>query len=155
MNKSVKISSLVAVGFLAGLVVGGYLFTDTQPRSFLALHRCEKQCLKPNDIVGLLAAVGIQRVGGRLPGVVMETDKTIVLKHPMPSAPVHLLIIPKRDIKNIADVTAEDREYLTDALLVAGEVIRERNLTRYEVTTNGPSAQQVTYLHFHLRGYLE
>ncbi len=135
--------------------MGGYLFSDTQPRSFLALHRCDQRCLKPNELLGLLAAVGIQRVGARLPGVVTETDKTIVISHPLPSAPVHLLIIPKRDIKNIADATAADREYLTDALVVAGALIRERKLTRYEVSTNGPGVQQVAYLHFHLLGYPE
>lgn len=155
MNRGVKIVSLVAVGFLVGVVVGGYLFSDTQPRSFLAVNRCEARCLKPNELLGLLASVGIQRFGGQLPGVVAETEKTIVFKHPLPSAPVHLLIIPKRDIRNIADATAADREYITDALLVAGELVRERKLTRYEVTTNGPGVQQAAYLHFHLRGHPE
>ena len=85
-----------------------------------------------------------------LTSLVKETDKTIVLEHPSPQARIHYLVIPKKDMKNIADVPGADREYLLDAINVAGEIIRAKNLTNYRLTTNGPGYQGVTYLHFHL-----
>jgi diadenosine tetraphosphate (Ap4A) HIT family hydrolase len=60
------------------------------------------------------------------------------------------VIIPKKDIKDIADISDEDREYLIDAFAVLGGIIRDKNLTYYKLYTNGPRYQTVNYLHFHL-----
>ncbi len=39
---------------------------------------------------------------------------------------------------------------LFDVFKVTGEMIREQNLVDYQLVTNGPGRQGVTYLHFHL-----
>jgi histidine triad (HIT) family protein len=132
------------------VVLGGYLFSDTRPRSFLALNRYEGTCLQANELVGLLASVGVQRFTALAPKVVKETDKTIVIEHPSPAARLHYLVIPKKDIKNLGEFAEADGEYLVDAFKVAREIIREKNLTDYRLTTNGPGFQSATYLHFHL-----
>jgi len=134
--------------FITGILLGGYLFHATQPRSFLTFNDCNTHCFKPKDVLGLIASVGIQK--GILPGVLKETDKTIVINHPFPEAKTHYVIIPKKDIKNIGSVSTEDREYLVDAMTVIGELIRENNLQAYKVIIYGPEYQHVTYLHFHL-----
>jgi len=54
------------------------------------------------------------------------------------------------NIKNIAELSDSDNEYLIDAFKVVREIIREKNLTDYRLTTNGPGHQTATYLHFHL-----
>lgn len=59
--------------FFVGLTVGGYLFARSLPRSFLALNSCGDQCLRPNDLLGLLASAGIQRTPNWLPFVVAES----------------------------------------------------------------------------------
>jgi histidine triad (HIT) family protein len=100
--------------------------------------------------VGLLASVGVQRFSALAPKVVKETDKTIVIEHPSPTARLHYLVIPKRDIKNAGELADADGEYIIDAFKVAREIIREQNLTDYRLTTNGPGFQSATYLHFHL-----
>jgi histidine triad (HIT) family protein len=138
------------VSLFVGVVIGGYLFSDTQPRSFLALHKCRDTCLQPKELIGLLASVGIQKFPALVPSVIAETERTIVVKHPAPEARVHYLIFPKRDIKNIADVSESDGEYVVDAFRVVREVVKERGLVRYRVVTNGPGYQGVAYLHFHL-----
>jgi histidine triad (HIT) family protein len=142
---------LMLLGSLVlGVILGGYLFSDTRPRSFLALTKCEGTCLNANEFLGLLTSVGVERFSGLLPSVVKETDKTIVIESPNPQARIHYLVIPKKDIKNIADLSDADSAYLLDAYKVAGDLIREKNLTNYRLTTNGPGYQTVTYLHFHL-----
>jgi len=135
---------------VVGVILGGYLFSDTRPRSFLALNRCEGTCLQANELLGLAASVGVQKFSALAPSVVKETDKTIVINHPRPQARLHYLVIPRKDLKNIADMSDADGEYLLDALKVAGVIIRENNLTNYRLTTNGAGYQGVTYLHFHL-----
>jgi histidine triad (HIT) family protein len=145
-----KFILLMLVAIIIGVVIGGYLFADTRPRSFLALTKCEGTCLQANELLGLLTSVGIQRFPTFIPSVVKETDKTIVIEHPSPQARIHYLVIPRRDIKNIGELSDTDNEYLIDAFKVAREIIKEKNLTDYRITTNGPGYQGVTYLHFHL-----
>ena len=142
------ISMLAALAF--GIILGGYLFADTRPRSFLALNKCDGTCLNANELLGLLTSVGIQRFPALVPSVIKETDKTVVIESPSPQARIHYLVIPKRDIKNIGELPDSDGEYLFDAFKVTREIIKEKNLTDYRVTTNGPGHQGVTYLHFHL-----
>ena len=132
-----------------GLVSGGMLFSRSQPRSLLVIHHCH-QCLDVKEIAGLLASVGIQKFPGLLPGVVMETDHTLAMQLPSIKRGMHYVLIPKKDIKNIGDIAAEDAPYLIDLFAVAQHIITAKNLTQYEIITNGPSYQDVTYLHFHL-----
>ena len=133
-----------------GIILGGYIFRKTQPRSVIALTSCNNTCLKPNDLEGLLVSIGIQNTPGLIPRVVKETDKTIVIKHPFPEAKIHDVIFPKKDIKNIGSISQEDQPYLQDMFAVAAQIIQEQHLTKYRLMTNGPDYQQVTYLHFHL-----
>jgi histidine triad (HIT) family protein len=149
MNR-LKIIILMLVTLIIGVILGGYLFSDTRPRSFLALNNCGGTCFQANELFGLAASVGIQKFSALAPSVVKETDKTIVIEHPSPQARIHYLIIPKRDMKDISAVSDADADYLLDAIKVTGEIIREKSLTNYRVITNGPGYQGVTYLHFHL-----
>ena len=141
------ILTLISIGI--GILIGGYLFSKSQPRSFLALNRCQN-CLSPEDLLGLVASVGIQRFPKLLPSVIFETDKTIVLKHPHPLSRIHYIIVPKKDIKNIGEASEADSPYLTDAYFVARSIIEKEGLSNYRLLTNGPGFQDVTYLHFHL-----
>ena len=148
--KKAKTVLLMLLALLLGIAIGGYLFSNTQPRSFLALNKCGGTCYQPNELLGLLTSVGIQRFPALIPSVVKETDKTVVIEHPTPEARIHYLVIPKKDIKNIGELSDADRESLIDAFRVVGELIKENNLVNYRVTTNGPGYQAATYLHFHL-----
>jgi hypothetical protein len=45
---------LILVGgvvFVMGVIVGGYLFSESQPRSFLALRECGASCYHPTDVL--------------------------------------------------------------------------------------------------------
>jgi diadenosine tetraphosphate (Ap4A) HIT family hydrolase len=135
--------------FFAGVGVGGYLFSASQPRSFLALSNCNP-CYRPKDLAGLLTSAGIQRASGALPMVVKETNRCIAIEHPFPKTRFHFVVFPKRDIKNIADISVDDQEYVLDCLAVIRALVTENGLWNYRVITNGPGSQDVTYLHFHV-----
>jgi histidine triad (HIT) family protein len=138
-----------ALAFAAGIVVGGYLFSASQPRSFLALSQCDG-CYRSNDLAGLLASVGIQRARAALPLVVKETDRCMAIEHPFPQARRHFVVFPKKDVKSIADVSVDDERYVLDCLAVIRALVVEHRLRKYRVVTNGPGLQTVTYLHLHL-----
>ena len=148
----IKIGATAFVFLLIGIVIGGYLFADTQPRSFLTFHRCEERtCLGSSELIGLLGSVGIQKLPVILrPIAEIETDKTVVVKHPFPLAELHYVIIPKKDIKTAADISVTDTEYLADAYAVMADIIRDLGLVDYKIITNGPGFQAVNYLHFNL-----
>jgi hypothetical protein len=138
--------------FVIGAAGGAYLATKVQPRSFLNVKDCQNNCFRTNELLGLLGSVGMQYTPNLVPGVIIETDKTIAVKHPRPATSIHYVIIPKKDIKNIAQLEPGDEEYLSDAAAVIGELVRRDNITKYRVITNGPGYQSVAYLHFHIMG---
>ena len=145
----IVITNILAL--LVGITIGGYLFSDTQPRSFLAFNRCEN-CLNPKELLGLMASVGVQKTPGLIPSVILETDKTIVMQIPIKTEKYHFVIIPKKDIKDVGQLSKGDEPYLIDAYSVTAELIRQKHLKRYRMSTNGPGKQVVAYLHFHLTG---
>lgn len=134
---------------LAGIVIGGWLFSRSIPRSFLAVHNCKSTCFRPSEMVGLLASVGIQKASGVIPLAVMESDTCIAMQHPKPEARVHLLLIPKRDIKNIGEITEADQEFVMGCFALVSSLATKNNAQNYRLLSNGPALQHVTYLHFH------
>ncbi len=140
---------IASIAFLAGLIVGGLLFSDSKPRSLLNIRGC-RNCLAPNQVAGLIASVVVQKIPRLIPGVICETDKTIVFKHPRPKHRIHYMFVPKKDIKNIGELTEEDGEYIMDLFSTIVAVVNELEIKKYRLWTNGPEKQDVTYLHFHL-----
>lgn len=150
-NYKRKIIISVCFSVFFGILIGGYLFSDTSPRSILALNQCENTCLNPNELVGLLTSAGIQKFSDFVPSVVLETNKSIAIKHPSSQSPIHYVIFPKKDIKNISEISQEDEEYLIDCYALISRIIKDEKLAKYKVCTNGPGYQHTTYLHFHLQ----
>ena len=149
MNK-LKIPFLVLLSTGIGIMMGAYLFSQSQSRSILSINPCQN-CLSHADFLGLIGSVGIQKFPGLIPSVAFETDKTVAMKLSSSSGErIHYVIIPKKDIKNIGEISEAAGEYLLDAYLVARKIIEKEKLSKYRFFTNGPDFQDVTYLHFHL-----
>ena len=86
--------------------------------------------------------------------VVREDEDTIAFRDLDPRAPVHVLIIPRRHVASLNEVTAEDAPLL-GALFVAARAIAEAEgvaASGYRVVMNtGPAAgQSVHHAHLHL-----
>lgn len=93
---------------------------------------------------------------GQLPSrKVYEDDLALAFHDIHPQAPVHLLVIPKRHVANLAEVTAEDRELLGHLQWVIRRVAEEAGIAGgfRVVANNGPGANQlVPHLHYHVLG---
>ena len=87
--------------------------------------------------------------------VVYEDDKIICFHDTDPQAPVHVLIIPKKHIASLDDVTEEDKDLLGYILFKVKDIAKELGLENgYRLVSNcGEDAfQTVKHLHFHLLG---
>lgn len=84
--------------------------------------------------------------------VVYENEYVIVIKDIHPVAPVHLLIITKKEIPSIQEVKPEDAHLIMEMISAAQEVAHRLNIKYYRLITNhGPGAgQSVFHLHFHM-----
>src|SRR5215470_6209019 len=95
-------------------------------------------------------------VDGQIPAaIVYQDDDVVAFKDINPQAPVHMLLIPKRHIPSMAEITVEDGPLLAKLFVTANQLARENNLEKgYRFVTNvGPHAgQSVFHLHFHLLG---
>ncbi len=91
-----------------------------------------------------------------IPGnVIYEDDKCFALEDINPQAPVHILIIPHKEIAKISDSTPEDKELLGHLLLVSKTIAEKYELeNNYRlVINNGAGAgQSVFHIHVHLTG---
>ena len=85
-----------------------------------------------------------------------EDDLCVVIKDIHPVAPVHLLVIPKKEIPTLADVTEADEALLGHLLLVASKAAREQGLDekgyRTLINTREYGGQVVYHLHIHVIG---
>ena len=82
------------------------------------------------------------------------SDNLVVFDDISPSAQVHLLIVPKKHIAGIQDLTQDHGEILAQIYQVVNKLVTEYNLSDklYRVVVNGGLAQHVPHLHFHLLG---
>lgn len=81
-----------------------------------------------------------------------ETETLIAFRHPRPSYPLHILIVPKKALTSPADLKPEDAEFLVDLFATVGSLVSEYELETpgYRLIANGGSFQNVPQLHFHL-----
>lgn len=148
-----RVSAVIwlVLGLGVGAILGASVFRTVEPRTLLAWNACkEASCLRMNEVTGLAAAVGIKYAPDLLPLVVRETPYSIAIRHPLPEARVHYVIVPKKDIKNIGELSDDDKVYLLDAFAVMQDLIKTDHLKTYFTRTSGPGYQDVAYLHFHL-----
>jgi histidine triad (HIT) family protein len=88
--------------------------------------------------------------------VVYEDELVIAVKDINPSAPVHILLIPRNHIASLNDISAADELLLGHIQLVTRQIAREQNIAAdgYRLVLNCGvlGGQEVMHLHYHLLG---
>ena len=81
-----------------------------------------------------------------------ETETLLAFHHPRPSYPVHILLVPRRAVATLAELTSDDSDFLTDLVQTVNSLVQELDLEQngYRLITNGGAYQDVPQLHFHL-----
>ncbi|HBQ24906.1 MAG TPA: histidine triad nucleotide-binding protein [Syntrophomonas sp.] len=92
-----------------------------------------------------------------IPSKIVYEDETIIaIEDINPCAPVHVLLIPKKHIASLNDISTTDASLLGHIQLAAAQIAREQNVAAdgYRLVNNCGSlgGQEVMHLHYHLLG---
>jgi histidine triad (HIT) family protein len=81
-----------------------------------------------------------------------ESSNLIVFYHPEPSHNTHIVIMPKRPIRSLMELTAEDNDLLSEVIQMVQGLVNKLGLQDkgYRLIVNGGKYQNVAQLHFHL-----
>ena len=87
--------------------------------------------------------------------IVFEDELCLAFRDINPQAPVHILVIPKKEIASLADLSEEDEAIVGRCVVVLSQIAAEEGLTggyRTIVNCGDDGGQEVPHLHFHLLG---
>ena len=88
--------------------------------------------------------------------IVYEDDDVIAFKDIAPVAPIHVLVVPKKEIPTINDISDEDALLIGKVYRVIGKLAKEFEIDKdgYRVVSNcnEHGGQTVFHIHFHLIG---
>ncbi len=106
---------------------------------------------------GFMSTIFTRIINGEIPAdIIYEDDICLAFKDINPQAPVHVLLIPKKEIVSMATVRPEDRDLLGHLMLKTSEVASILGLTengyRTVINTNEDAGQSVFHIHIHILG---
>lgn len=101
-----------------------------------------------------MSSIFTKIIKGEIPSQkVLENDMCLAIYDIAPKAPIHILIFPKKEIKNFQEL---DSVTMQNLLAFIQEVARKMGLDQkgYRLITNNgiDGGQEVPHLHFHLLG---
>jgi histidine triad (HIT) family protein len=95
-------------------------------------------------------------IQGKLPcKKVFENERILAIEDIHPVAPVHILIMPKKEIANLQSMEPYDLALIGEIMEVAQKIAEEKGIAEgYRLLTNcgSDAGQTVFHLHFHLIG---
>lgn len=87
--------------------------------------------------------------------ILFEDELCLAFRDIHPRAPTHFLVIPKKEIVSLADLSDEDEGIVGRCILVASRVASQEGLDAgYRLVANSgdDGGQEVPHLHFHVLG---
>ena len=85
-----------------------------------------------------------------------ENDILVVFKDINPQAPVHLLIVPRKHIRSINDLTEEDKKIVSEIIMTGRDMAKQEGVSEsgYKLLFNVEKGggQIIFHLHLHLFG---
>ena len=88
-----------------------------------------------------------------------EDEKVIAFYDISPEAPIHFLVIPKKHMKSVNEVSEENANIISHIFLVINKLVKELNIaeTGYRIVNNcgKDGGQTVDHMHFHVLGQRE
>lgn len=94
---------------------------------------------------------------GEIPcDTVYENDQVIAFRDLNPQAPTHVLVIPRKHISTVNDLTVEDKDVVGEMFLAAKSVAAHDGLAedgyRLIMNCNKGAGQSVFHIHLHVLG---
>ncbi len=86
--------------------------------------------------------------------IVYEDEKVIAFNDINPAAPIHILVIPKKHIETLLDISEEDSSLIAYIYQIINKIAEEKGFDKkgFRVITNcgEDSGQEVKHIHFHV-----
>jgi len=87
---------------------------------------------------------------------VYENDHVIAFRDVNPQAPTHVLVIPRKHISTINDLTADDKNIVGEMMLAAQAIAKQEGIEddgyRLVMNCNEGAGQTVFHIHLHILG---
>lgn len=96
-----------------------------------------------------------QIIDGEIPAdIVHEDDKCIVIKDINPKARIHLLVIPRKPIPTLFDLSPKDKDLMGHMMLLLPQLAKSQGLDGFktQIHTGESGGQEVFHIHIHLLG---
>lgn len=88
--------------------------------------------------------------------IVYDDERVVAFNDVNPQAPTHVLIVPRRHIASLNDLTADDHELVGELVRRAALIAKDRGIAadgyRTVFNTNRDAGQTVFHIHLHLLG---
>ena len=88
--------------------------------------------------------------------ILFENDKILAFRDISPQAPVHFLVIPKKEIRTINDINEKDKSLIGELFIVAKEIAKKEGISEKGYRTifncNEHGGQTVYHIHLHVLG---
>ncbi len=96
--------------------------------------------------------IGAEEGGSR--SILYEDEQVLAFEDIRPQAPLHVLIVPRRHIRNLLELEEGDASLMGRLVLVANGIARNKKVDlsgfRLVVNCNSHGGQTVDHLHLHL-----
>ena len=94
-------------------------------------------------------------IKGEIPSEkVYEDDEIFAFKDINPVAPIHILVIPKKHIETLLEVTEEDSKLIAKKYMTINKIAKDLGIEKdgFRVVANcgRDSGQEVMHIHFHM-----
>ena len=104
-----------------------------------------------------MSSIFTKIINKEIPAVIVyEDDHCISFRDIDPKAPQHILLVPKKEIKSLAEATEEDAQLLGHLLIKAAEIAKDQGISdsgyRVVINTNKEGGQAVYHVHLHILG---
>ena len=96
-------------------------------------------------------------VEGEIPcDKIFENDQVIAFRDLNPQAPTHILVIPRKHISTVNELTADDNNIVGEMVLAAQAVAKQEGIEesgyRLVMNCNEGAGQTVFHIHLHIMG---
>lgn len=94
-------------------------------------------------------------IKGEIPSnIVYEDDRVIAFYDVNPAAPIHILVVPKKHIETLLDVSEEDGDLISYIYKIINKIAKDEGFAdngfRVIANCGEDSGQEVKHIHFHV-----
>lgn len=104
-----------------------------------------------------MATIFTKILNGEIPGkIVYQDEHCFAIRDINPQAPVHILLIPKKEIPSMNELTTQDNQLMGHMMKKVAEIAKSEGIDQsgYRlIVNNGANAgQTVSHIHLHIVG---